>query len=445
MFLGSALNPINSSMIATALVPIAADLHVPVGRTAVLVSVLYLASAVAQPAAGRFAEVLGPRRVFVGGTLVVLAGGVLGGFAHGLGPLLAARLLIGIGTSCAYPTAMVLIQRRAKEFGMAQPPGGVLGGLQIAGTVSASLGLPFGGVLVDIAGWRWVFLVNVPLTVLAVAAAIAWIPHDPPRHASDTAHTTLSRVDLTGMVGFSVTMAMLLGFLSSAAQPNWFALVGSIVVGSVFIAWELRAKQPFIDIRVLVHNGALTRTYLRYALVALCVYAVLYGVAQWLQAERAMSALGTALLLLPMSVISGVVVAPISRRNLIRAPILTAAATTLAGSICLLLVTSQTPIMAIAAVSVVFGIALGAAASGNQVALFLQAPPEQFGVASGLFRTFGYLGSIAAAAVTGTVFHTRVSDHGIHLIAIVMVTTSVATAAFSVFDHSLRQSPSSSI
>lgn len=391
MLLGSALNPINSSMIATALVPIATDLHIAVGRTAVLVSVLYLASAVTQPAAGRLAEVLGPRRVFVGGTLVVLAGGILAGFAHGLDPLLAARLLIGIGTSCAYPTAIVLIQRRAKQFGMTQPPGGVLGGLQIAGTVSASLALPLGGVLVDISGWRSVFLINVPLTVLAVVAAMAWIPHDPPRHSSETTRTALSRVDLTGMVGFSVTMAMLLEFLSSAAKPNWFALVGSIVIGSVFIAWESRAKQPFIDIWALVHNAALTRTYLRYALVALCVYAVLYSVAQWLQTERALSALGTGLLLLPMSVISGAVVAPISRHNLVRGPILIAAAATLAGSICLLFVTARTPTMAIAAVLVIFGIALGAAASGNQLALYLQAEPEQLGVASGLFRTFRLL------------------------------------------------------
>ncbi len=97
-------------------------------------------------------------------------------------------------------------------------------------------------------------------------------------------------------------------------------------------------------------------------------------------------------------------------------------------------IATDLPTMAIASLSIVFGIALGAAASGNQVAFYLQAEPDQLGVASGLFRTFGYLGSIAAAAVTGTVFHTRVSDHGMRLIATAMVTASVAAIALSVFD-----------
>src|ERR1700679_15240 len=107
LFLSSALNPINSSLIATALVPIAHGLHVPVGQTAALVIALYLASAIAQPTAGK-----------------------------------SAGVFIGLGTSCAYPTAMLLIRRRAFDAGLVQPPGGILGGLQIAGIATASLGLP---------------------------------------------------------------------------------------------------------------------------------------------------------------------------------------------------------------------------------------------------------------------------------------------------------------
>ena len=69
LFIGSALNPINSSLIATALLPIAHGIGVPVGQTAALVTVLYLATAIAQPTAGKAAEVLGPRRVFLAGKI----------------------------------------------------------------------------------------------------------------------------------------------------------------------------------------------------------------------------------------------------------------------------------------------------------------------------------------------------------------------------------------
>src|SRR5437764_3967319 len=94
LFLGSALNAVNSSMIATALVPISTGLHVSVGQTASLVTALYLASAIAQPTAGKVAEVFGARRVFLTGIVLVLLGGVLGGAAPDLLVLLNARILI---------------------------------------------------------------------------------------------------------------------------------------------------------------------------------------------------------------------------------------------------------------------------------------------------------------------------------------------------------------
>src|SRR3984885_8069487 len=178
LFIGSALNPVNSSLIATALLPIAHGLGVPLGQTAALVTALYLASAIAQPTAGKAAEVFGPRRVFIAGIIGVAIGGLVGGFAQDLLTLLVSRVLIGLGTSCASPTAMLLIRRRAREAGLEKPPGGVLGGLQIAGIATASLGLPLGGVLVGAVGWRAVFFVNVPVTLIALAATLAWVSPD---------------------------------------------------------------------------------------------------------------------------------------------------------------------------------------------------------------------------------------------------------------------------
>ncbi|WP_392839152.1 MFS transporter [Streptomyces sp. LN500] len=116
--------PDQQSIIATALVPIAAELHVSVGATAVLVSSLYLASAVAQPTAGKLAEVLGPRRIFLYGVVLVLLGGLVGGLGQNLAMLTVARVLVGIGTSAAFPCAMVLIRRRAEGAGLDAPPAG---------------------------------------------------------------------------------------------------------------------------------------------------------------------------------------------------------------------------------------------------------------------------------------------------------------------------------
>ncbi len=438
LFIGSALNPINSSTIATALVPIAVGLHVPVGRTASLVTALYLASAVTQPTAGKVAAVFGARRIFLVGIVLVLLGGVLGGVAPNLVVLLVARVLLGLGTSCAYPTAMMLIQRRATAAGWEKPPGSVLGGLQIAGIATAALGLPIGGILVQTAGWRWVFLVNVPVALVALAAALVWIPRDPPQHTPRDARAVISRIDLVGILGFAAAMTALLAFLFSIPDAIWLLLAAAAVLFVALVVWELHAASPFVDVRLLVRNGALTRTYLRFALVGLCVYVVLYGITQWLEAGRGASALDAGLLLLPMSLVSGVVVAPISRRNLVRGPVVAAALASLAGSVGVVFLTSHSSVGWIVVITLAFGIALGTAGSGNQIALYTQAPPDQLGVASGLFRTFGYIGSIAASAITGIAFHAGVSDGAVHRVALIMIGVSGLALALSVLDRRLR-------
>ncbi len=216
LYVGAGLNPVNSSIIATALVPIATELHVAVGSTAVLVSSLYLASAVAQPTAGKLAEVLGARRIFLFGIVLVLLGGVVGGLGKNLAMLTVARVLVGIGTSAAFPCAMVLIRRRAQDAGLDAPPGGVLGGIAIAGMATAAVGPPIGGLLVGAAGWRWAFLINIPVTLAAMVMAVRWLPADPPLDRVDHGFRRVAdRIDLPGIVGFAVSMSALVIFLTA--------------------------------------------------------------------------------------------------------------------------------------------------------------------------------------------------------------------------------------
>ena len=437
LFLGSSLNPVNSSLIATALVPIAAAMHVSVGRTAVLVSALYLASSIAQPTAGKLSEEFGPRRVFLSGILLVLAGGLVGGFAQDLTSLIVARVLIGVGTSAGYPSAMLLIRRRAEQAGLDEPPGSVLGGLVIAGMVTPAVGLPLGGVLVGAWGWRAVFFANVPLALIALIMAARWIPRDPPREQARSAREVAARIDVAGVAGFGGALAALLVFLLSLPRPDWIALAVAVVAGALLIWWELRASRPFLDVRLLAQNLALTRTYLRWAVLCLCIYTVLYGLTQWLQAGRGLSPLDAGLLLLPMSAVSGVVARPVSRRNLLRTPLVAAAVACLAGSAGVLALTTNTPIAWIVVVSLLFGVATGAGASANQTALYTQVAAGQIGTASGLLRTFGYLGSIASSAIIAITFRTHVSDHGLHVTGTIMVAVSALALILVVADRHL--------
>jgi predicted MFS family arabinose efflux permease len=438
LFIGSALNPINSSLIATALVPISVGVHVSVGQTAALVSALYVATAIAQPTAGKAADVFGPRRVFLLGILLVLVGGLVGGFAPNLTLLLVSRVLIGLGTSCAYPTAMLLIRRRAQAAGLEKPPGGVLGGLQIAGIATASLGLPIGGVLVQFLTWRSVFFINVPVAIIALIATLVWIPKDAPVPRRN-AGTVWSALDITGIIGFAAAMTSHLFFLSSLPDANWYYLIASVVLWVALVVWERHANTPFFDVHLLAGNLALTRTYIRFAIVNLCTYAVLYGITQWLEASKGVSELDAGLLILPMTLVSGIVVIPVSRRNLIRGPLLVAAIACIVAGIGVLFLHTDAWLVFALVVTVVLGIALGSGATGNQTALYTQAG-DQIGTASGLMRSFGYIGSIASSAIIGVVFHQHASSAGVSTIGWIMLGASIVLLAVTFFDRTLRRS-----
>ncbi|MFD8280210.1 MFS transporter [Streptomyces solisilvae] len=439
LYMGAILNPVNSSVIAPALVAIAAAMHTSVGSTAILISSLYLTSAIAQPAAGRLAEEFGPRRVFFTGILLVLAGGVLGAFARDMPTLVTARVLIGAGTSTGYPSAMLLIRRRAQATGLQEPPGSVLGGLAIAGAATVAIGPAIGGLLIGWLGWQTAFWINVPVAVTAFAMAAAWIPKDTDRVRDRSPRALVSRVDLLGIVAFGGALTALLVFLSSLPNPDWTALVISAVIATGLVAWELRAANPFLNVRLLASNLALTSTYLRNGLTLLGTYVILYGLTQWLEASRGLSAYQAGLTLIPMGVLSAVSARVVSRRTRVRAPLIVSALLLLVGAAATLFLDSGTPLIVVVAITAVFGLTSGAGNVANQTVLYREAPPESVGTASGLLRTFGYIGSIASAAITGTAFHSHVDDTGLQHISWALVGIAALVLVMTVCDRSLAK------
>ena len=425
LFLGSALNPVNSSVIATALVAIAAAMHVSVGRTSILISSLYLTSAIAQPTAGRLAEEFGPRRVFLTGIAIVFAGGLLGGFAQNMTLLVVSRVLIGLGTSAGYPPAMLLIRRRATAAGLQAPPGNVLSGLTIAAAATVAIGPTFGGLLVGWFSWRAAFFVNVPVTAVTFVMALRWIKPDAGPLRGRSPRELATRVDLAGVVGFGGAMTALLVFLLSLPKANWTALAVTVVAAAVLVYWELRASNPFFDVRLLASNLVLTRTYLR------------YGLTQWLEAAHGLSASEAGLALIPMGVLSGVTARIVAQHVRLRLSLTVSALIMLVGAVSTLFLTSHTPLIAIIGVTGLFGLMTGSASVTNQTALYRESPPEKVGTASGLLRTFGYIGSIASATIIGLVFRTRTDDSGLHHASLIMIGVGLVVLLMTVLDRKL--------
>jgi MFS family permease len=436
--IGSALNPINSTMISTALVPMAADFKASVAETGWLIAGLYLASAVAQPTIGRLADLFGPRRVYLISLSLVALAGLLGQWAPSLGALVAVRVLLGIGTSGAYPAAMRLFRIQADRTG-APPPRTAMGVLNLAGVATAAVGPLLGGVLTDAFGWHSIFTANIPLSLLAMLLVLLWVPKDALRTGGSA--QLMKELDLIGIGLFTASLLSLMVFLMNLNHPIWLALVIAGAFGAALIVYSRKRAQPFIDVRMLARNRPLTVTYLRNAAVLMMVYCILYGFAQWLESAVGLSSAAAGLVTLPLSIIAAVSSLTGARTKGIRAPFLISIAVALIGCIALFFIHSATPIWIIAAAVVFFGVPQGMFTTATQAAVYMQAPPEEIGTAAGLQRTAGYIGAMAATSLLGMVYGAHATDQGLHRLAIIMGVLSAFLLIATIFDRTLPRTP----
>jgi predicted MFS family arabinose efflux permease len=433
LLLGSTFNPINSSLLATGLVGIGVDLHVRPGETALLISVLYLCSSVAQPTMGKLSTIFGPRRVFLAGAIILVAAGIIGTLAPGFGFLLVSRALIGIGTSAAYPTAMALARRRADENGIGVPSR-FLGNLSIAAQVVAAVGLPLGGVLTGAFGWRALFFVNIPLGLLSIVLTLTGVARDGRLELSGGG-AIVRRIDLPGIALFAGTVIGLLIFLGDLAHPIWWLIPVTLALGIGLVLWERRSSSPLIDVRMLARNRPLQRTYLRQMLVSLASYSVLYGVSQWMELGRGLTASQVGLVLLPLTVVSIILARVISGRGWVRVPLLLAGVVLVVAAGLEQFIDHDTSIPALIGLTLVLGATNGLAGFANQATLYANAPAAEIAVASGLFRTALYVGAIFSASLIGIVFGGRPTDAGLHALAWVQLGLGAALVVLVAFDR----------
>jgi MFS family permease len=426
ILLGTVLNPINSSMIAVALVSIRDDFDVSIVALSWLISSFYLVAAVFQSVLGRLVDQLGPRRLQCLGFGLIVVAGVLGPLAPSFGWLIAARLLLAIGTSAGFPAGLALLRNASGG----QPPApGTLAAITIAGSTSAGLGPVIGGGLVALAGWEAIFLVNVVVGVVALPLSLRWLPRDP-QHAGGVDLAVVRRiVDLPGIAAFTVMLASVLALtLSLVGDPLWWlAPVALLGAGALFVS-DRRREDPFLDVQMLAANRPLLGVCVQYMLVNFVAFGVFFGVPLWLEAARGYSSGVTGLLVAPLAgvaVFATPVAARIVARSGVRPALLAGACAMVAGTLLLQTFSGETAIWAIVAVTVVLGIPIGFNNLGLQSALYGVSDPERTGAAAGLFQTCRFIGAVLSTSLLGIVFSDGVDSDGLHEIALILAGVSV--------------------
>ncbi|GCE50906.1 MFS transporter [Thermosporothrix hazakensis] len=435
--LGVLLNGLNSSMIAVALVPISATYHVNSQATAWLVSGLYLATSVAQPTMGRLADLLGPKRVFCFGLVLTGLAGLGAWFAPDLGWLIAARVVLGIGTSAAYPSGLALVRRNERD-GEGIRTSVVLGAITISSQVCTAFGPSVGGFLITWFGWQSIFLVNVPVTLLGLLGALFWLPGDQ-QAIRGNLRSVLRSLDSLGIALFCAMMIALLFFLMRLSSGiAWGPLVIALLAGGLLFWREWRCTTPFIDIRMLASHGGLLMTYGRYIATYLVFYSVFYGYSQWLEQGRGLAPDMAGLVMLPVAAVGALTAALMTKKLVIWRGLLGGALFMLIGTGLLQLAGSTASLWLLALIAAVLGIPNGLSNVSNQNALYLQAPASQMGAAAGLLRTSQYVGAILASSLISINYHQQATDAGLHHLGLYLTGVSMLVLIVVLIDPKLR-------
>ncbi|SDT30955.1 Predicted arabinose efflux permease, MFS family [Microlunatus soli] len=433
MLLGAMLNPINSSIIAVSLIPIGMAFGAPPAETTWLVSALYLATAVGQPLFGKLVDAFGPRPLYLIGSAMVGVAGVMGMFAPSLGVLIAARVLLGFGTCAGYPASMHLIRRENRRTGQDSPQV-VLTLLALSSQTVMAIGPTLGGLLMALGGWRATFAINVPLAVACLVIGSRRLPR---REASATRPAV--HIDVVGILAFAAVVVPLMIFLIDIRPDRWYlpVIAGLAAVG--FGIRELRAAEPFIDLRVLAGNPPLVLTYLRALLTATVSYGLLYGFTQWLEDGRQLAPTPAGLALLPLSGMAIVISLITGRRQAVRAKLMVGAIAQLIACAVMIMLGGGTPYWLLLVVTAVAGVSQGLTGLANQNAVYYQADPRRIASSAGLMRTFVYLGSMVASAAQGAFLKPRADSASMHELATFMIIFAALFLILSITDRSLRR------
>jgi EmrB/QacA subfamily drug resistance transporter len=351
---------------------------------------------------GSVADRVGRRRIYLLGLTLFAAASLACGLAPSTGWLIAGRGVQGIGAAAMFATTMALISNSysGRERGVAFGVWGAVNG------AAAAIGPIIGGLLTTHYGWRWIFLVNLPVSVVAVALSRVSL--------AESRDPAPRRVDVPGMATFTIAAGSLTYALIRGAWASGLT-IGLLVVAAcslgAFIVVEQRRRDPMLDLSLL-RDPSFTTILAAGALMSAAAWAAMTYQSLWLQSVLGLSAIKAGLVLLPSALAAFVVSAGIGRFLHAISP------RTLVGTGLLVIAMGAGAQAVIRAGSswaveipglVLVGMGAGLAMASLSATAMAAVPRERAGMAGGALSTFRQLGYAMGIAVLGEVFRGQVA------------------------------------
>ncbi|HEX2831578.1 MAG TPA: MFS transporter [Thermoanaerobaculia bacterium] len=437
--IGTFMSALDGSVVNTILPMLSRELGATVAAIEWVTTVYLLVVSALLLIVGRAGDLYGHKVVYLTGFAIFIAGSASCGAAHTLPMLIAMRALQAVGAAMLYANAPAIL---TKAF----PPerrGGALGAQATFTYLGLTAGPSLGGWLAAAFGWRSVFLINIPVGLIAVVLAWRVIEYDRPE-------TNVETFDFAGAALFTGGLVTLLVALNQGHDLGWmsppilglFAAAFLLLAG--FIVVERKKPAPMLDLTLFrnrVFSAATASALLNYV----CTYAVLFVMPFLLIRGRGLDTQGAGLVLTAQPIVMALI-APLagSWSDRIGSRILaTAGMFVLAiGLVLLGLFAPTAPIAMLAAAMAVIGVGIGLFTTPNNSALMGAAPRHRQGIASGVLASARNVGMVLGVGLAGAVFTTILTRGGAHALERGVAMTlfvSAGVAAAGSFIASIRE------
>src|SRR5271155_4188328 len=381
VILGSILSVLDTTIINVALDSLSRDLHAPLSSVQWVATAYLLSLAAVIPVTGWAVRRYSARKLYLIAIVLFTAGSLLCALATSLPELIIFRVLQGIGGGMLVPVGQIILVKAAGPSNL--PKAMSMVGVPVV--LAPVFGPTLGGILLQTAGWHWIFMINVPIGVVAITVALRLLPHD----RDTTEHS--KRLDWTALVlAASGTVGITYGLSESASAGSFTSssVVIPVLLGMVLIAafvWRShRVDHPLLDLGLYR-----IRAFTSASIVTFCLGAVLFGsmilMPLYFQIARGQDAIHAGLLIIPQSVGGGIGMF-LSSRATTR---LGAGLTTLIGGLIMvvatipfLFVSGSTSFIFLAICMVVRGTGIGLSVMPAMSAAYSLLTPEQVNDAS---------------------------------------------------------------
>lgn len=417
--LAAMLTPLNSTMLAVGLPSIRSHFDVGVGEMTLLISVYLVAVAAMQPVSGRLGDAFGSIRVMMVGLLLLIAISAVSALAWDLPSLILMRGLQGAATALVLPNGIAVLRRRTPSERL----GTVLGMNGAALSIAAAAGPVAGGALLLAGDWRLLFLVNVPLSVVAIALLLRLSPDQ--GHGRESLHIDLPSLGALVAVFGS---AVLIGSAARVDNPAFLIAGGALLPVTVGAYWLRSRRGGSIvefrffraqNFRAAANSQGLTNLVMYSFLVSMPLYLVdLRGVS-----DQVVSLVLSSLMVatIALSPVGGALTDRVGRRPLL----LVGGFAVAIATVGLALLFDNPPLIAIIGPMVLVGVGLGISGPARSSAALEAWPREVAGSVSGTFSMMRYAGAIVGAAMIAALLGADPGEGSFRLLAIVLAGVAI--------------------